>query len=314
MVLIKQKQVVSDDGDVVRLELVSMDGSPLPTYEAGAHIDVMTAPQFIRQYSLCSNPGDPSSYVIGVLNEKDGTGGSLRIHKRLSEGKIVMISRPRNHFPLVADAKRSLMLAGGIGVTPLMAMAHELHKDNKDFVFYYKATSRARAGFVDELSSVPWADKVRCYFSDEKRLDVGDVLGDYRAGDQLYTCGPSGFMDAVFESALQQGWEEECLHREYFTVPGDIEYENHAFRVKLANAGREIEIPADKSAADVLTEAGFPIETKCSDGLCGTCVAEYSHGDVEHRDYVLSNEQRKTRLTLCCSRASDAGGQLTLDL
>ena len=313
-VLVKQKEAISGDGQVARLELVSMTGSPLPTFEAGAHIDLMTAPQFVRQYSLCSDPDNISSYVIGVLNEQSGTGGSRRIHQNLRSGRPVMISRPRNHFPLVPDARRTLFLAGGIGVTPLMAMAHQLHKDKQDFVFYYKARTRAGAGFVDELAAMPWSDSIRFHFSDENRLDVADVLDDFQNGDQLYTCGPSAFMEAVFESAQEQGWPEECLHREYFTVPDDLEYENHAFQVKLAHSGKEIEIPADKSAADVLTEAGFPIETKCSDGLCGTCVAEYSAGDVEHRDYVLSNEQRKTKLTLCCSRASEAGGHLTLEI
>lgn len=312
--LVRQKKVVSDDGDIVRLELVAPGDVPLPPYEAGAHIDVMTAPQFIRQYSLCSDPGDPSSYAIGVLNEPSGTGGSLRIHSRLAEGKMVMISQPRNHFPLIPGAKRSLLLAGGIGLTPLMAMAHQLHRNNQEFHFYYKATSRAHAGFIDELSSVPWAEKVKCFFSDEQRLDVADVLGDYRPGDQLYTCGPSGFMDTVFESALRQGWDEECLHREYFTAPSDVEYENHSFKILIANKDAEMLVPPDKSAADVLTEAGYPVETKCSDGLCGTCLAEYVEGDVEHRDYVLSNEQRKTKLTLCCSRASEPDGLLTLNI
>ena len=114
--------------------------------------------------------------------------------------------------------------------------------------------------------------------------------------------------------AEEQGWPEECLHREYFTVPGDVEYENHAFQVTLASSGVQIEIPADKSAADVLIAVGVQIDVKCSDGLCGTCVAEYSAGEVEHRDYVLSNEQRKTKLTLCCSRASAADSELTLKL
>jgi len=312
--LVRNKESISADGQVTRLELVSMTGSPLPPFEAGAHIDVMAAPQFVRQYSLCGDPNDASSYVVGVLYEKDGSGGSLRIHQRLKSGRPVMISRPRNHFPLVADAGRSLLLAGGIGVTPLMAMAHQLHRDKQDFTFYYKARTRASAGFVNELEAMPWSDRIHFHFSDENRLQVADVLGDFRPGDQLYTCGPSAFMDAVFASAMEQDWPEQCLHREYFTVPEDVEYENHAFRAKLANAGREIEIPADKSAADVLTEAGFPIEMKCSDGLCGTCVAEYTDGDVEHRDYVLSNEQRKTKLTLCCSRAREAGGHLTINI
>ena len=161
---------------------------------------------------------------------------------------------------------------------------------------------------------MPWSDKLHFHFSDENRLNVADVLGDYRAGDQLYTCGPSAFMDAVYASAIEQDWPEECLHREYFTVPEDIEYENHAFHVSLAKSGVEFEIPPDKTAAEVLTAAGYAIDEKCSDGLCGTCIAEYSGGEVEHRDYVLSNEQRKTKLTLCCSRASEKDGRVTIEI
>jgi ferredoxin-NADP reductase len=313
-VLVRKKQFVSGDRMVARLEFVSKGGTPLPSFEAGAHIDVMTAPQFIRQYSLCSDPADPSAYVIGVLNEENGTGGSLRIHQRLAEGKIVMISRPRNHFPLIAGAKRSLLLAGGIGVTPLMAMAHQLHRANSEFDLYYKASTRAGAGFIDELQSVPWSDNVHCFFSDENRLDVADVLGDFHQGDELYTCGPSGFMDAVFETAIAKHWDEACLHREYFAVPGDIEYEDFAFRIRFAHRDAELMVPADKTAADILSEAGYPVETKCSDGLCGTCVANYVEGEVEHRDFVLSNEKRESQLTLCCSRAAKADGEIVLDL
>jgi len=313
-VLVKQKHDVSADGKIIRFELISMGGTPLPAFEAGAHIDVMIAPQFIRQYSLCGDPGDLTSYVIGVLREQDGSGGSLRIHQRLMEGKIVMISRPRNHFPLADDAKRSLLLAGGIGVTPLIAMAHQLHRDKKLFRFCYKASRRAGAGFLDELGSVPWSDRVTCFFSDENRLDVADVLNDYRPGDELYTCGPPAFMDVVFESAVAQGWREESLHREYFTVPDDVDYENFGFRIKLQRSNTKILVPADQSAADAMAEAGYPVDTKCSDGLCGVCAVDYLQGNVEHRDYVLSNAQRESKVTLCCSRAAEAGGEIVLDM
>jgi len=189
-VLVKEKTVVSNDGMVTRLELISMAGSALPTYEAGAHIDLMTAPQFVRQYSLCGDPNDASKYVVGVLCEEDGTGGSLRIHQRLKPGRPVMISRPRNHFPLAPGAGRSLLLAGGIGVTPLMAMAHQLHENKQAFELFYKAKTRAGAGFIDELSTVPWSNRIHFHFSDENRLNVADVLGDYQADDQLYTSWP----------------------------------------------------------------------------------------------------------------------------
>lgn len=313
-VLIKNKQAISEDGKIVKFDFVSLDGEPLPAFEAGAHIDVMPSAQFIRQYSLCSDPADVSHYSVAVLLEEEGTGGSIRIHQRTMPGKAIMISRPRNHFPLVKEAKRSLLFGGGIGITPLIAMAHELYSKGEEFIFYYKASTRAGAGFKDELKSLPWRNNVHFYFSDENRLNVADVLGDYRAGDHLYTCGPSGFMNAVFESAINQGWPEDNLHREYFTVPGDVDYENHDFKIKLASSGKIIDVSAHKTAADALTEAGYPVDQKCSDGLCGVCICDYSAGDVEHRDYVLSKAQQNERLTLCCSRAAAKDGEITLDL
>jgi ferredoxin-NADP reductase len=313
-VIVRKKEISSADGKIARFELAPLGDAPLPAFEAGAHIDVMIAPQFIRQYSLSSDPGDPSHYEVAVLREDDGTGGSERIHQRLAQGKMVMISRPRNHFPLAKDARRNILLAGGIGVTPLIAMAHELHRIGAEFEFYYKARKRECAGFIDQLENAPWCDRVHFHFSDEDRLNVADVLRDYRAGDHLYTCGPSLFMDAVFDSALSQGWDEECLHREYFTVPGDIEYENHEFRIRLVSRDQVLTVPADKSAAEVLSESGIPVDTKCSDGLCGVCVTDYSEGDVEHRDFVLSKAQRKQRVALCCSRASQEGGEIVIDL
>ncbi len=312
-VLLKKRTPTSADGKVVLFEFTSMDGSQLPAYEAGAHIDVTSAPQFIRQYSLCSDPADPSKYIIGVLREDEGLGGSLRIHKTLREDRPLLISRPRNHFPLYDDAKRSLLMAGGIGVTPMISMAHTLHAKGREFNLYYKASTRAGAGFVEELQSYPWADRVHFYFSDENRLNVADVLGDYKPDDHLYTCGPAAFMDAVFDSALSQGWDEDNLHREYFTAPNTDHYENHAFKLVLQNSGVEVEVPEDKTATEALAAAGYAVETKCSDGICGVCATAYVAGEIEHRDYVLSKEQRKEKVILCCSRASVPGGKIVLD-
>lgn len=314
MALLKRRTPTSADGKVVKFELTAMDGSELPAYEAGAHIDVAPVPQFIRQYSLCSDPADPSKYMIGVLREDEGHGGSLRIHQTLREGKPVLISRPRNHFPLYDSAKRSLLMAGGIGVTPMIAMAHTLHARDREFIFYYKASSRASAGFIEELQDYPWADRVHFYFSDENRLNVADVLGGYQPDDHLYTCGPAPFMDAVFDSALAQGWDEDKLHREYFTAPNTDHYENHAFKLVLQKSGVEIEVSEDKKATEALADAGYAVDTKCSDGICGVCATEYTAGEVEHRDYVLSKEQRTEKIILCCSRASSAGGEVVINI
>jgi reductive dehalogenase len=314
LVKLDRRYTSSADGKIDIFEFVSLDGAPLPEFAAGAHTDIFITPQFIRQFSLAGNPGDTSRYVLGILREDEGRGGSQRIHAMLKEGNQVLISKPRNHFPLIANARFSLLLAGGIGVTPLIAMAHELHALGEEFRFYYKCSRRVSAAFIEELQSVPWADKVAFHFSDENRLKVADVLGDFQTGDHLYTCGPSEFMDAVFESANELGWDEESLHREYFMAPAVGGYENHPFQIELASSGRVIEVPADRTAVDALTEAGVPVDVKCSDGICGVCSTPYVSGDIEHRDYVLSKAEREHRMVLCCSRASEAGGKLILDL
>ncbi len=313
-VRVTKRYASSSDERIDIFELAPIDDTPLPKFSGGAHTDVFVSPQFARQFSLASNPADTDRYLIGILREDEGRGGSKRIHKMLREGSQVLISRPRNHFPLADDATFSLLLAGGIGVTPLIAMAHELHEKNREFSFYYKAKRRASAAFIDELMSYAWSTRVHFHFSDENRLDIAGVLGNYQSGHHLYTCGPAQFMDAVFASATKQGWHEESLHREYFVVPEVGDYKNFPFQLQLNRSGIQVEVSAEQSAVDALADAGIPVDVKCSDGLCGVCVTNYVAGDVEHRDYVLSKNERKTRMTLCCSRAKIENSKIVLDL
>lgn len=299
---------------LVRYEFVAEDGADLPRFEAGAHIDVVVAPEYFRQYSLAGDPADRSKYVVGVLEEENGRGGSKLMHRIFEKNRKVFISPPRNHFPLVEGARRSLLIGGGIGVTPLIAMGHALHAAGSDFELYYSARRRETAGFLEELETVPWRDRVRFFFSAEgNRADLPGLLAGYQAGDQLYTCGPGNFMDAVFAAAEANHWPEEALHREYFSVPEDADYENHDFVVRLAKDGRQFEIPADKTITEVLGEAGVHIDVKCSEGICGVCVKPYSSGDVEHRDFVLGKKDRGEKLMTCCSRAAKPGGEIVLD-
>ncbi|SEB64764.1 reductive dehalogenase [Nitratireductor aquibiodomus] len=311
---VKSRRRSSADGKIDLFEIETRDGAPMPAFTAGAHVDITVTPQFIRQFSLAGDPQKLDTYLVGILREDEGRGGSKKIHQMLKPGAPVVISQPRNHFPVIAEGKRHLLLAGGIGVTPLIAIGHELHRAGADFILYYKARTRAQSAFIEELEQVPWIDRVRFHFSDENRLDIADVLGDYRPGDHLYTCGPSPFMDAIFDTALAKGWAEDALHREYFSVPDGMEYENHPFTLELASSGTVIEVPAEQRATEALKEAGYSVDVKCSDGLCGVCSTGYLSGEVEHRDFVLSKEQRQTRLILCCSRAATADGRIVLDL
>ena len=218
------------------------------------------------------------------------------------------------NFPVIESAKRHLLLAGGIGVTPLIAMGHELYAQGQDFTLYYKAKTRKQAAFIPELQQMPWVDHVRFHFSDEDRLDIATVLNDYREDDHLYTCGPAAFMDAVFDTATEHGWPEDSLHREYFSVPDGQEYENHDFSLRIKSTGEMVPVSADEKATDALAKIGIEIDVKCSDGLCGVCSTPYTSGDVQHRDYVLSKDQRNDRMILCCSRAEEPDGVIELDL
>lgn len=304
----------SADGKIDLFEIVSRDGKSLPSFEAGAHIDITVTPQFIRQFSLASDPADCGKYLVGILREDQGRGGSIKIHQMLRPGVPVVISQPRNHFPVAKDCQRHLLMAGGIGVTPLIAMGHELSRAGADFALYYKARTRAQAAFIPELQRASWANRVHFHFSDENRLNIADVLGDYRAGDHLYTCGPAEFMDAVYAAAAENGWQEDALHREYFSVPEGAQYVNHSFTLTLQTSGLTVAVPEDKNATTALKEAGIHIDVKCSDGLCGVCKTAYADGEIDHRDYVLSKAQRASHVILCCSRAKEPNGTIVLDL
>ncbi len=301
--------------DVTKYEFRSLDGSDLPEWSAGAHLDIVVAPEYLRQYSMSGDPADRSKYQIGVLREDHGRGGSALLHRIFNAGRKIFVSRPINHFPLEEGASRSLLMGGGIGITPMIAMAHRLHALGADFALHYSVSTRGTAGYLPDLAAAPWADRVTLHVSDEgTRADLDAVLAGYRDGWHVYTCGPDRYMDAVMQAADRQGFPEEARHLEYFSVPELPEYENHPFQLKLARSGRVLEVPADKSATDVLAENGIHVDVKCSDGICGVCKCGLVAGTVEHRDFVLSRAQRETSVILCQSRAAEKNGVIEIDL
>ncbi|MEO1788383.1 MAG: reductive dehalogenase domain-containing protein [Pseudomonadota bacterium] len=301
--------------DVTKYEFRALDGGDLPEWAAGAHLDIVVAPEYLRQYSMSGDPADRSVYQIGVLREAEGRGGSKLLHRIFGEGRKVFISRPINHFPLEERATKSFLMGGGIGITPMIAMAHRLQAIGGDFEMHYSIPSRGAAGYLDDLAGVPWADRVWLHVSDEgSRADLDKLLANPPEGAHVYTCGPDRYMSAVIEAAERQGFPEDARHLEYFSLPEVPDYVNHPFTLKLARSGKVLEIPADRTATDVLTEAGVAIDVKCSDGLCGVCKCGLIAGDVEHRDFVLSKAQRATEVILCQSRAAEAGGLIEVDL
>ena len=301
--------------NITKYEFSSLDGQPLPAWQAGAHIDIVVAPEFLRQYSMSGDPADRTKYQIGVLREENGRGGSQLLHRIFTKGRKLFISKPINHFPVADTATHHMLMGGGIGVTPLIAMGHELHSAGKSFEMHYSCSSRSSAAYLADLDSVAWRDNICCYFSDENtRADLSKLLNNFQTEFHVYTCGPEQYMQSVTDAALENGYPDDAIHREYFTVPEVPDYVNHSFTIKLLNSGREFQIPADKSATDVLTANGVNIDVKCSDGLCGVCKCTFVSGSVEHRDFVLSNKQRESEVILCQSRAADKDGVLELML
>ncbi|WP_220800819.1 reductive dehalogenase [Roseobacter sp. OBYS 0001] len=294
--------------------LKATDGAVLPRWDAGAHLDIVIAPDALRQYSLMGDPADRTCYEIAVLREETGKGGSRLLHRIFAEGRKVFVSRPINHFPLVRDADHSFLIGGGIGLTPMIAMAHSLHAEGRSFEVHYSVSHQKTAAFVPLLHSVPWADRVHVYNSENgTRAPLDAIFLAPRTGAHVYACGPDRYMAAVMEAAEKAGVSEEARHLEYFTVPDLPEYQNHDFTLALKD-GRRIPVPADQSAAQALIAAGVAVDLKCSDGLCGVCKCGVISGEVEHRDFVLSAKQRSDQMILCQSRALQDGGELVLDL
>ncbi len=300
--------------EVSKYEFEMPDGTDLPPFEAGAHIDVVVAPEFFRQFSLSGDPADRSKYQIAVLREDQGRGGSALLHRIFEPGRMVFVSKPLNHFPLAEDASFTYLFGGGIGVTPLIAMGHHLHRLGRDFALHYSCSKKANAGFLDDLAGMPWSDRIHLHFSDKGTRAELDKILQYKKGAHIYTCGPDIYMQSVLTAAESAGFPEDARHREYFSTPEVPEYENFDFTLKLAKSGREFLIPADKSATDILTENGVQIDVKCSDGLCGVCKCTLISGEAEHRDFVLSNKQRESEIILCQSRAAKDGGVIEIDL
>jgi ferredoxin-NADP reductase len=263
---------------------------------------------------MSGDPARTDRYQIGVLREDSGRGGSALMHRIFHPGRKVFISKPINHFGLDESATRTFLMGGGIGITPMIAFAHRLHALGAEFSLHYSCSSRAAAGYLDDLADVPWADRVHLHFSDDgTRADLVKILAGYQPGWHVYTCGPDRYMSSVIEAAQQGGFPEEARHLEYFSPPEQPEYENHPFQIEL-NDGRTYTVPQDKTAADVLNENGIPVDVKCADGICGVCQCGLLSGEVEHRDFVLTKAQREHRIILCQSRAAKPDGVLKLDL
>lgn len=304
--------------DICSFELVAEDGAALPAFTAGAHVDVHLPGGLTRPYSLCSSPADTRCYRIAVLREAASRGGSVALHEGVQEGDRLEIGAPRNLFPLAPEADSHLLLAGGIGITPLLAMAEQLSRDGAPFQLHYCARSRDRAAFVDAITRSAYASAVNLHFSDgdpARRLDLRALLARPRPGQHLYACGPARFMDAVLEAARAHGWPAGSVHREVFNAaPVAPAGGDAAFEVELKSSGRVVVVPPGCTIVHALADAGVTVPTSCEQGICGTCMTTVLGGTPDHRDqYLTEEEQAAGQLILpCCSRAKSA--RLVLEL
>ncbi|GAA1503052.1 PDR/VanB family oxidoreductase [Nocardioides humi] len=298
--------------DVAVLTLAAEDGTALPPWTPGAHIDLVLGEDLVRQYSLCGSPGDPDRWRIGVLRTPDSRGGSKAVHAELGEGARVRVRGPRNHFPMVASP-RYLFIAGGIGITPMLPMIAEAAASGADWRLVYGGRSRTSMAFLDELAA--YGDRVSLLPQDEAGLpDLAALLGSPAAGTLVYACGPTGLLDAVEERCAV--WPAGSLHLERFaakaapeTAGGDT-----GFELVLQRSGLTLSVPADQSVFEVCKAAGVSVVGSCLEGVCGTCETEVIDGDVDHRDSILNDEEKESNefMMICVSRCRS--DRLTLDL
>jgi ferredoxin-NADP reductase len=294
--------------DVLHLQFVHPLRPELPPWTAGAHVDLRLGDGRIRQYSLCGDPRDRSRYEIAIKREPDGRGGSIWAHENLSEGTIAHVSAPRNNLPLAENAKRHVLIAGGIGITPFASMARLLSAENCDYALHYCARSAEQAPLLDELRAV-CRDRLIPWFSRDGRRFETDVLPCHDEGTHVYVCGPPRLV-ATVRAALKQ-WPEEQIHCEVFQPTIDENFKAEPFEAVIASTGQRLLVPAARSLLDVLRDSGFIMPSSCELGVCGSCECGYRDGVVIHRDHVLPLARRQDRMLPCISRARVS---VTLDL
>lgn len=314
-VRVAAKTLVADG--IAAFDLAPVAGGDLPAFEAGAHIDVHVPGGPVRQYSLYELPGEPRRYRIGVLRDPQSRGGSARLLDAVQEGDVLAVSAPRNHFTLQAEARHSVLFAGGIGITPILCMAQQLARDGRSFALHYCGRSLERMAFVRNLRDASYAPQVHVHVDEgdsRQQLDARAAIGSPAIGKHLYVCGPAGFMDHVLATARALGWDDAHLHREYFAAAAVDHSADGPFELELKKTGTVIRVAADQSAAQALLDAGVPLSLSCEQGVCGTCMTRVLEGAPDHRDMYLTDAERERNDAFmpCCSRARTP--RLVLDL
>jgi ferredoxin-NADP reductase len=299
-----------------RVELRNAEDGELPPFTAGAHIDLELGAEGARSYSLLNDPNERHRYVLGVLREQDGTGGSAWVHEHLKEGDVLTASAPLNDFKLDEEGQHHILIAGGIGITPLMSMAERLASIGRSYALHYSARSQVETAFHDELTA-RHGEHLKFHFDGGNPavgIDLKSLLAVRPPAAHVYVCGPSGLIRSVRE--VTKDWPQGTVHFELFkgnVADTDPVSNDQPFEIVLKRANLRLTVPADKSILQVVRAAGIKVKTLCVRGSCGTCRVGLISGKVDHRDEVLDDDEKESFLQVCVSRAMP-GETLVLDL
>ena len=312
--LVVHRRHAAADG-VVALDLMDPQGDDLPTWSPGAHVDLLLDEGLVRQYSLCGDPRDAKTWRVGVLLDPASRGGSRHVHERIVEGSSVRVRGPRNHFALI-DSPRYLFIAGGIGITPIIAMIDSAQRAGSDWTLIYLGRSRTTMAFADVLAD-SYGDHVTLWPNDQKgQFDLEAALKEPAAQSLVYCCGPEPLLSAVEQHCAH--WPEGSLHIERFAAkaaPSEpIEGALETFQVVCQRSGVTVEVSEEASILDALEDADIPIMSSCLEGVCGTCEAIVLEGTPDHRDSMLTEAERASgnKILTCVSRSRSE--KLVLDL
>lgn len=296
-------------------EFTRPDGAQLPAADPGAHIGLVLPNGMLRQYSLVYSGAAPHSYVVGIKKDANSRGGSRYIHDSLRVGTLLDIEVPRNNFPLDTSAPHTIFFAGGIGVTPIWCMVQKMEALGRSYEIHFATRTRADAAFAEDLQKLKNAsDCVHLHFDDEQGgrfMDLKPIVAKAPAGSHLYCCGP-GPMMAAFEAAAADR-PRECVHVEYFSAKEESA-KGGGYIVQLARSGKEFLIPPGKSILDVLREGGVFVSSSCEEGVCGACETVVISGEPDHRDAILSDDERKASKTMMTCVSGSKSARLVLDL
>lgn len=310
-VLVTRKQTLARD--ILWFELRDPSGLSLPPFTAGAHFTVQVPGGARRNYSLCGDPSDTQAYQIAVKRDALGRGGSIAMADAVHVGDRLSVSAPRNNFELHPRAKNFLFIAGGIGITPILSMMRHLTtRGDTQFKLIYCTRDADSTAFLPELAAPELAHRVQLHHDHgdvDQALDLWPVF-ETPGNAQVYCCGPRGLMDAVAD--MSGHWPSGAIHFESFGVDASVFAANTAFSVHLQKAGVDVLVAADQSILEALRTHGYPVPSSCESGTCGSCRTTLLAGEAEHRDMVLGDDEKATRIMVCVSRAKSA--QLVLDL